>query len=99
MSHDSPFVFQHPGDLDKAILMPAAVAPAPPHGVLVHDPAETKAVEAVFAAHEHESQTVIGLLGLWTGTALLNDLAIETLSEPAGEIEIEKKKPKGKDRE
>jgi hypothetical protein len=93
MSHDSQFIVQLPSDLDKQILMPAAVAPAPPHAVLAHDLEQAKAVEAVFAARERESQAVVGLLGLWTGTMLLNDLAIETFSEPAGEVELDKKKP------
>jgi hypothetical protein len=94
LSQESPLAVQLPSDVNKEILMPACVAPAPPHAALVHDPEQAKAVEAVFAARERESQTVIGLLGLWTGTLLLNDLAIETFSEPAGEVEPEKKKPK-----
>jgi hypothetical protein len=85
-------VVQLPSDLDKAILMPVQASPAPPHASVAHDPNEMKAIEAVFAAREKESQTVIGLLGLWTGTMLLNDLAMEVFREPAGEVEPEKKK-------
>ena len=89
MTHEAPLAVPLPVECEKAVLMPAHVAPAPPQGSLAADPEQARAIEAVFAAREKESQTVIGLLGLWTGTALLNDLAIETFSEPAGEVEAE----------
>jgi hypothetical protein len=97
MSLDSPFAVQLPSDINKDILIPARVAMAPPHPALVHDPEQAKAVEAVFAAREQESQAVVGLLGLWTGTMLLNDLAIEAFSKPAGEVEPEEEKPRRKE--
>jgi hypothetical protein len=95
MTHEAPLIVSLPVECHKEILMPAQVAPAPPQVV---DPNQARAVEAVFAAREKESQMVVGLLGLWTGTALLNDLAIETFSEPAGEIDPEEEKPKRKRR-
>lgn len=45
-------------------------------------PEQVRIAEAVFAAQEKEAQTVAGLLGLWTGTVLLNDLAREHFSRP-----------------
>jgi hypothetical protein len=54
-----------------------------------------KAVEAVFSQQEKESRAVAGLIGLWTGTLLLHDLAVETFDEPADEKE-EQLKPEKK---
>jgi hypothetical protein len=92
MSLESHLVHM-PIELNKEILVPACVAPSPPNSLPSYDAETAKAVEAVFAAQERESNTVIGLLGLWTGTALLNDLAIETFSETEGEVEPEEKRP------
>jgi hypothetical protein len=52
---------------------------------------EARAVEAIFAQQE-ESRQVAGLLGLWTGTLVLHDLAVEHLGPPANEEEREQKK-------
>jgi hypothetical protein len=76
--------------------------PAPqiqiPEQVLTPPTAEhARAVEAVFSDHEQESHAVAGLLGLWTGTLLLHDLAVETFDEPADEKE-EQLKPEKKPR-
>jgi hypothetical protein len=57
------------------------------------DPEQVRAVEAVFAAKRHESEAVSGLLGLWTGAMVLNDVAADTFREPADEVEVEKEKP------
>jgi hypothetical protein len=46
-----------------------------------------QAVEAVFSDHEKESHAVAGLIGLWTGTLLLHDVAVETFDESADEKE------------
>jgi hypothetical protein len=97
MNHESLMVVPHPSQIDKVVVTPAAEAPAPPDSRVIADPEHQRAAEAVFAARQQESDTVIGLLGLWTGVALLNDLAIETFSEPAGEVEAEEnEKPKPK---
>ena len=96
MTHEAPLQLPLPVECDPALLMPAQVSPAPPphDGQLVADPEQVRAVEAVFAAKDKESATVAGLLGLWTGTMLLSDLAVDTFKEPAGEVEIEKRKPR-----
>jgi hypothetical protein len=58
-------------------------------------PEEIRAVEEVFA-HDHnpEAQAVAGLLGLWSGTLLLHDVARETFDGPAEEEEKDPNKPK-----
>jgi hypothetical protein len=63
--------------------------PGPPHPMTPPSEEQRQAAEAVFAAEEREHNTVAGLLGLWTGTMLLNDLAQEHFSRPAGELEEE----------
>jgi hypothetical protein len=64
------------------------------HHLAAPSPEEARAVEAVFT-QDQESATVVRLLGLWTGTMLLHDLAKETFTPPAGEVETERK-DKGK---
>jgi hypothetical protein len=94
MSHESDMVMPRPPLHEKEIIMPVLEAmPRPP---LDHSQQENDArvVEALFAAKERESAAVAGLLSLWTGTMLLNDLAAETFSEPADEFEPVRKKPK-----
>jgi len=48
-------------------------------------PEQVEAREAVFrqeAQEQQESQQVAGMLGMWTGTLLLHDLAMEAFSGP-----------------
>jgi hypothetical protein len=80
--------------LDKALF--AAEAPAPVLRDNLPDTQQVRALEAVFATKDAESNTVAGLLGFWTGTMVLHDLAVEAFSEPAGEVESEEK-PKKQD--
>src|SRR5207244_4294478 len=96
MSHESDLVVPMPPQVEKAIIMP--VLDPLHYPPLEHSPneGEIRAVEAVFAAKERESAAVAGLLSLWTGTMLLNDLAMDAFSEPAGEVERELKKPEDK---
>ena len=93
MSHESDLVVPMPPQVEKAIIMP--VLDPLHYPPLEHSPneGEIRAVEAVFAAKERESAAVAGLLSLWTGSMLLNDLAMETFSEPAGEVEPDSRKP------
>jgi hypothetical protein len=53
-----------------------------------------RALEAVFTAKEKESATVAGLLGMLSGTMVLHDLAVDTFSEPADEVEAEEEPPR-----
>jgi hypothetical protein len=59
---------------------------------------QVRAVEAVFRDHDdQETRAVAALMGVWTGTLLLRDVAIETFDESADEKELrlkEKKKAK-----
>jgi hypothetical protein len=97
MSHESNLVVPLPSLTEKAVIIPALEAmPRPP---LDHSPnaGDARAVEALFAAKQKEPSAVAGLLGLWTGTMLLNDLAMDLFSEPAGEVEPEEKRPEEKE--
>ena len=96
MLHEAPIVLPVAVHYDKAIFPPAFETPSPPHPDDLPDAQQARAAEAVFAAQEEESNLVAGLMGLWTGTLLLHDLAVETFSEPAGEVEADEKKPKDK---
>lgn len=91
MTHESTMVLPAAVQLDKALFAPGAEAPAPVLRDTLPDSEQVRALEAVFSAKDAESNTVAGLLGLWTGTMVLHDLAIETFSEPAGEVEPEGK--------
>jgi hypothetical protein len=93
MTHEAPLELPIAVQVDKALIEAAELVPAPPLPIPPSDTEHVRALDAAFDAQEKESQQVVGLLGLWTGTALLHDLAVETFSEPVGEVEIEKKKP------
>ena len=54
-------------------------------------PEQLRAVESVFSAADQESQLVLGLLGMWTGTLVLHDVLKETVT-PASDEELEKLK-------
>jgi hypothetical protein len=84
---------------DAQVLALNAAVPGPPEPTPPPSAEAVQAAEAVFAAEERESQAVAGLLGLWTGTALLHDLARDHLDRPADEeLDREEGKPKKKDR-
>ena len=96
MTHESSLALPVAVQLDKAVFAPAAEAPSPILPGPPPDAEQVRALEAVFAAKERESNAVAGLLGLWTGTMVLHDLAVEAFAEPADEVE-EEDKPKDKD--
>ena len=52
---------------------------------------EQAAVTAMFRHQYREAEQAAGLFGMWTGTLLMHDLIKDSLQEPAGEIEVEKK--------
>ena len=80
---------------DQAVhLKPPAEAAIPAKPLPVLTPEQIRAVDAALASDE-ESQAVAALMGMWTGSMLLHDLAQEHFHVPADE-EIEprlKKKP------
>jgi hypothetical protein len=92
MTHEAPLDLPMAVQVDKALIEAAQQVPGPPLPLPPADSEHVRALEAAFVAREKESQQVAGLLSLWAGTALLRDLAIETFSEPAGEVEPELKK-------
>jgi hypothetical protein len=55
---------------------------------------EQEAVATVFRHQLREADQAAGLLGMWTGTLLMHDIIKDSLQEPAGEIEVERKKKK-----
>ena len=95
MSHESLFIMPHPVVSKETVSAPIVEHPAPPEytHALVADPEQARAVEALFAGRDPESDTVAGLLGMWTGAMILRDLALETHSPPASEVEAEEDKP------
>jgi hypothetical protein len=97
MSHETDLVVPLPAQSEKVVLMPLLDAAHHPPLAPAPTEKELQAVEALFAAKERESAAVAGLLSLWTGTMLLNDLAMDAFSEPAGEVEPEMQKPKEKE--
>ena len=92
MTHEAPLDLPMAVQVDKALIESAQQVPAPPLPLPPGDTEQARALDAAFVAREKESEEVAGLLGLWAGTALLRDLAIETFSEPAGEVQPEKTK-------
>jgi hypothetical protein len=97
MTHESTLVLPVAVQVDKALFAPAHQSPAPVLENPSPDAEQVRALEAVFTAKDQESETVAGLFGLVTGTLVLHDLAVETFSEPAGEVEAEEE-PKEKDK-
>jgi hypothetical protein len=75
-------------------ILPPGAAPARECAEFPPAPVEqVRAIETVFA-QDQESQTVAGLLGLWTGSVLLHDLMVEHLSRPAEEELPPRAKPR-----
>ena len=61
-------------------LVPAPEASLPPPTA-----EQVRAADGVFAESK-EADTVLGLLGMWTGTLLLHDLAREHLQPPRDQV-------------
>ena len=64
---------------------PSVALPAP-------TPEQVRAADGVFTERHKESETVAGLIGMWTGVLLLHDLAVEHLDAP--EEDEQPRKPK-----
>src|SRR5437868_9784687 len=90
MSLESHYGMPLPSECEKAIIMPAVDAPAPPDHSLIQDPAHVQAIEKVFGSGgEKEPSPGTTVFGLWTAAMFLHDLAVDTFSKPAGEFEEE----------
>lgn len=79
----------------REMVLPPGAAPARPAEILPPTEEQALATDEYFAqaadAPDAEAQAVAGLMGLWTGTLLLHDLAVEHLRGPKDE---EEKKPR-----
>ena len=85
MAHDPLILLP---DTRLAVEAAAHLAVEAPGAALPPPTAEqVNAADGVFTDHRKESETVAGLIGLWTGVLLLHDLAIEHLDAPADEDE------------
>jgi hypothetical protein len=72
------------------------VDPTPQAAPRLATPEEIRAADQLFAKQEKEQQLVSGLLGMYTGSLLLRDLAAEHLAhEEEEEEERDKKEPAG----
>jgi hypothetical protein len=60
----------------ETITPPLEHAPLPGVTVEAPPPDQVRASEAYFT-HQDENRVVAGLMGMWTGTLLLHDLAVE----------------------
>jgi hypothetical protein len=90
MSHEFSVVTPH-GEKLRVVVDQQVQCPPVPGVAAPIDPEHVRAVEAVFTQtqKDKESDQVLGLLGLWTGTLLMHDLARETFDKSAEEKEEE----------
>jgi len=85
---------------DISAILPPGAAPVKPDQ-LIPPPSEEQrqAVDALFAqekADDKETELVAGMIGMWTGTLLLHDLAVEHLRTSPEEEDEAKKLPRAK---
>ena len=76
----------------ETVTAPVEQAPLPGVTVEAPPPDQVRAAEAFFT-RQQESHLVAGLMGMWTGTLLLHDLAIEHFEE-RDDIEEERERKK-----
>jgi hypothetical protein len=86
MSDETPIVAPICEGPVQVVMPPAVEAQLPPETTTLPRPDQVRAAEAVFS-QEDESSAVMGVIGLWTGTLLLHDLALEHFDRPADEKE------------
>src|SRR5258708_40363918 len=60
-------------------------------------PDQVRASEVVFSQQEREANVSLGLLGIWTSTVLLHDLALEHFWTSRDDEEEETRLPKAKE--
>jgi hypothetical protein len=79
MSHDPLLALPQTKLVVEAPARPVVEAP----GAALPAPTaeQVRAADGVFSDHK-ESETVAGLIGMWTGVLLLHDLAVEHLDAP-----------------
>jgi hypothetical protein len=82
VNHPMPIIAQ------RTVWAEGAESPAPPAMQPPPTAEQARAAEAIFAARQHESDQVAGMLGMYTSAMILKDLAAETFTEPAVELEL-----------
>jgi hypothetical protein len=80
----------------ETVTPPVEQVPLPGTTVESPRPEQVRAAEAFFTRQQQESHLVCGLLGLWTGTLLLHDLAVEHFD---GRDEIDEERERNKDKD
>jgi hypothetical protein len=75
------------------VMPPVENAPLPGVTVEAPPPEQGRVAEAYFTRQEEEHRAVAGLMGMWAGTLLLHDLAVEHFEE-RDEIEEERERKK-----
>src|SRR5438067_13180807 len=78
----------------ETVTAPIEQAPLPGVTVEAPPPDQARAAEAYFT-RQHENHLVAGLMGMWTGTLLLHDLAAEHFDD-RDELDEEPERRRGK---
>jgi hypothetical protein len=78
----------------ETVVAPVEQAPLPGVTVEAPPPEQGRAAEAYFSK-EQENHLVAGIMGMWTGTLLLHDLAVEHF-EGRDDIDEERERHKQK---
>jgi hypothetical protein len=101
MTHETQIHIPAPSDTIRTVVMPPLDAPVqelPAEATQIKpvDPEQARAVEKVFGSPSEEDKAAARAFGLWMGTGLLRDLAIDMFSKPADEDdEPDRKKATG----
>jgi hypothetical protein len=77
----------------ETVTPPVEQAPLPGTTVESPRPEQVRAAEAFFTRQQEEARLVCGLMGMWMGTLLLHDLAVEHF-DARDEIEEERERRK-----
>jgi hypothetical protein len=100
MSHQTGNILLPADILHVQMNLPPAEAP-----VLAADtaqpltPEQLRAVESAFTQQQQEADLAFGIVGMWAGTALLRDLAIEHFDREEEEISVPRERGKQKPEE
>jgi hypothetical protein len=78
--------------LEERVQPPTDLALVPGQDLPAPSEEQVRVADAAFAHKPTESETVAGIMGMWTGGMLLKDLLQDALKPPTDEDEEEKKK-------
>jgi hypothetical protein len=79
-------------------ILPIEEAPAKPAGEFAAQTSPPLQIHDDVFVEEADSASAAGLIGLWAGTLILHDLAVDHLRGPASEEDEDEPKPKPKPR-